>query len=487
MERDPATGELTVLAEFITGSRLSDLLEATADAAIVPGVDVALGYLLEALPALTPLHTIGGITHGLIDASRTVLTPDGQVVFLDLAFGSAVEGLNLSRQRLWTGFGVASPRRRRRSALRRRVRHRAGGARRASRSCSAATSGRTNTPTLCPRSSWKSSRSRRFAAPRASRPACSVSSSDRCRSRDAGLRHGRRGGSPTFDSWCAARSASTSVGRPSSISRRRWTRLLLARRPMTTGRECLPIELAAARSAATHSPRVPELHAFLQTFKKPAPAEPTAPATVLQPGRLPGDATDDDSNETEISLNLLESAHEPTPERDPEEIYDLPPLDEVMAEANMLAAAPHSHGAATGTAGLTRLLRKRAVGERRRNVPEGRRVLPGRGNHRRGGASGAARSHPMNRQACASRMIRRCRAGGGEPTSLVVGSALAVSAARRHIKRKHRSRSRTKIRPVTRRNVSSRSPRGRGKTSYARPRRVRSCRHRRFHRSPRVR
>ena len=40
VERDAATGELTVLAEFITGSRLSDLLEATADASIVPGVAV---------------------------------------------------------------------------------------------------------------------------------------------------------------------------------------------------------------------------------------------------------------------------------------------------------------------------------------------------------------------------------------------------------------------------------------------------------------
>ncbi len=108
VERDAATGELTVLAEFITGSRLSDLLEATADASIVPGVDVALGYLLESLPALTLLHNTG-LTHGLIDASRTVLTPDGQFVFLDPSFGSAVERLNLSRLRLWHRFGVASP------------------------------------------------------------------------------------------------------------------------------------------------------------------------------------------------------------------------------------------------------------------------------------------------------------------------------------------------------------------------------------------
>jgi hypothetical protein len=108
IERDGSTGELTVLSEFVTGSRLSDLLEATADQAIVPGVDVALGYLLEALPALVRLHA-AGISHGLIDVSRTVLTPDGQVVFLDPVFGKAVEHLHLSRQRLWAGFGIAAP------------------------------------------------------------------------------------------------------------------------------------------------------------------------------------------------------------------------------------------------------------------------------------------------------------------------------------------------------------------------------------------
>jgi len=109
VERDSATGELTVLAEFVTGSRLSELLDASADAAAVPGVDVALGYLLETLPALSILHTGSGVTHGLIDPSRTVVTPEGQVVFLDAAFGSAVERLNLSRFRLWTEFGVTTP------------------------------------------------------------------------------------------------------------------------------------------------------------------------------------------------------------------------------------------------------------------------------------------------------------------------------------------------------------------------------------------
>lgn len=108
IERDGATGELVVVAEFITGGRLSEFLEVSADASVVPGVDVALGYLLEALPALAVLHTGKRLAHGLIDPSRTVLTEEGQVVFLDVALGPAVECLHLSPQRLWEEFGVSA-------------------------------------------------------------------------------------------------------------------------------------------------------------------------------------------------------------------------------------------------------------------------------------------------------------------------------------------------------------------------------------------
>ena len=106
VERDPSTGELVVVAEFVTGSRLSELLDVSAETAAVPGVDVALGYLLECLPALSTLHTSNRSVHGLIDPSRTILTPEGQVVFLDLAFGPAVEALQMSSPRLWTEFGI---------------------------------------------------------------------------------------------------------------------------------------------------------------------------------------------------------------------------------------------------------------------------------------------------------------------------------------------------------------------------------------------
>src|SRR5262245_58198265 len=67
VERDPASGELSVLSEFVAGSRMSDLLETAQDAGLVPGVDVALGFLLEALPALSTFHATTGGAHGLID------------------------------------------------------------------------------------------------------------------------------------------------------------------------------------------------------------------------------------------------------------------------------------------------------------------------------------------------------------------------------------------------------------------------------------
>ena len=341
VERDPVTGELTVLAEFITGSRLSDLLEATADAAIVPGVDVALGYMLDSLPALTLLHTIGGVTHGLIDASRTVLTPDGQVVFLDLSYGSAIEGLNLSRQRLWAGFGVASA-------------PGAGAVRfdaasdiaQVALGAVALVLGRNLRPGEYP-----------DALPSLLMEVIEVAQIRGTSGFATGLQRflerslplpGRR---PYATADEAAADVRQLVRRDIGVDVCRQAVIDFAAQmdaaffgaPTDEDRPGVPAsELSAARSTATHSPRVPVLHAFLPTFKKPAPAEPTAPATVLQPDRLPGDATDDDSNETEISLDLLETDTRATPERDPEEIYDLPPLDEVMAEANMLAAAPHS-------------------------------------------------------------------------------------------------------------------------------------------------
>jgi hypothetical protein len=102
-------GTLVVLSEYVPGTRLSDLIDAVAQQGSVPGVDVALGFLLDILPALCGLHAGAGFAHGGISAGRTVLTPAGQVVVLDGIFGEALARLHYSRRRLWAEFGIAMP------------------------------------------------------------------------------------------------------------------------------------------------------------------------------------------------------------------------------------------------------------------------------------------------------------------------------------------------------------------------------------------
>ncbi len=106
LERE-STG-LVVVSEFVPGSRLSDLLDTSADLRHVPGVDAALGFLLDVLPALCGLHAGVGFAHGTITPARTVLTPAGQIVLLDGIYGEALTHLRYGRRKLWEEFGVAA-------------------------------------------------------------------------------------------------------------------------------------------------------------------------------------------------------------------------------------------------------------------------------------------------------------------------------------------------------------------------------------------
>ena len=107
LERD-ADGSLVVVSEFVPGSRLAELLDTAAETGTAPGMDAALGFLLDLLPALCGLHAGAGFAHGSISPSRTVLTPAGQIVLLDAIYGGALAHLRYSRRKLWTEFAVAT-------------------------------------------------------------------------------------------------------------------------------------------------------------------------------------------------------------------------------------------------------------------------------------------------------------------------------------------------------------------------------------------
>ena len=113
VERDPHSGAVVIVSEFVPGNRLSDVLEGlstlAADEQVAPGVDAALGYLLEILPALAALHGAARFTHGAVGPGRTIVTPAGQVVLVDWMFAPALQRLNVDRIRLWRGLGIAEP------------------------------------------------------------------------------------------------------------------------------------------------------------------------------------------------------------------------------------------------------------------------------------------------------------------------------------------------------------------------------------------
>ncbi len=103
-----ASGDLTVVSEFVSGISLADLLDTSLEETVVPGVDAALGYLTESLSALGTLHQVAGFPHGLIALDRAVFTAEGRLLFLDPAYAAVVDRLGLSRRRLWTEFGIAA-------------------------------------------------------------------------------------------------------------------------------------------------------------------------------------------------------------------------------------------------------------------------------------------------------------------------------------------------------------------------------------------
>jgi hypothetical protein len=113
VERDSVTGELVAVSDFASGERLADLLdrasELARDEGAVPGIEVALGFLLAVLPVLDTLRSTTGLPHGALAPSRCVLEPDGRVILTECGFAAVLQRLNLNRQRLWKEFRIAAP------------------------------------------------------------------------------------------------------------------------------------------------------------------------------------------------------------------------------------------------------------------------------------------------------------------------------------------------------------------------------------------
>ncbi|HVL65645.1 MAG TPA: PEGA domain-containing protein [Vicinamibacterales bacterium] len=104
VERD--TRGLVVISELVPGERLGDILD--TGRAQASGVDAAVGFLLQTLPALARLHD-AGLVHGTVSPDRILITPAPLVVLLDPIYATALERLRLTRRTLWESFGLLAP------------------------------------------------------------------------------------------------------------------------------------------------------------------------------------------------------------------------------------------------------------------------------------------------------------------------------------------------------------------------------------------
>jgi hypothetical protein len=100
---------IEVVSDYVSGHRLSSILEVTKTGSVVVETHAALHVVRELLGAIAVLHESRGVTHGAIGPERILITPRGRMVVTDYVLGSAIERLEYPRSRLWREFHIPMP------------------------------------------------------------------------------------------------------------------------------------------------------------------------------------------------------------------------------------------------------------------------------------------------------------------------------------------------------------------------------------------
>ena len=107
---DRRGGDLAIVSDHVEGTRLSELLSVAHTHGLQLNTNAALGLLRQLVPAIALLHeNARDVAHGLIAPERVVVTPHGRLVVVEHVAGSAIEQLQLGRERLWQELRVTVP------------------------------------------------------------------------------------------------------------------------------------------------------------------------------------------------------------------------------------------------------------------------------------------------------------------------------------------------------------------------------------------
>jgi hypothetical protein len=103
-------GELRVTSGSVNGMRLSTMLAQLEMGSLVIPDSGILELVSRVFRAAADLQrALGHLGHGALNPAHVVLTEAGTIVLTDCVYGSALESLEWSRERLWQTFGLALP------------------------------------------------------------------------------------------------------------------------------------------------------------------------------------------------------------------------------------------------------------------------------------------------------------------------------------------------------------------------------------------
>jgi hypothetical protein len=96
---------LAVVSTYGGGASLSEALKKPRSA------EFALRLIRQLVPALAALQRVGaGVAHGAVTVDRIILSADGRLMIREHMVGQALDSLEWPSTRLWTEFGILSPR-----------------------------------------------------------------------------------------------------------------------------------------------------------------------------------------------------------------------------------------------------------------------------------------------------------------------------------------------------------------------------------------
>jgi hypothetical protein len=110
VELDRRTSALVVISDYVSGVRLSTILQESQKRSIPVDANVARRLVRQLIAAAAALQEAAPeVANGAIAPERLVITPTGRLFVVEYVLGAALEQLGHSRARYWRELGVALP------------------------------------------------------------------------------------------------------------------------------------------------------------------------------------------------------------------------------------------------------------------------------------------------------------------------------------------------------------------------------------------